>query len=91
MPNCYICTLEDVDHGYSGVSILAMLTHLKTTYANIEPKEIESNRNALTNVGNPDVPIEELWHHSHIIPVCLEGSHNTTRGHYATGTVSKLG
>jgi hypothetical protein len=37
-----------------------MLTHLKAAYATIEPKEIESNRNALTNTWNPDESIEEL-------------------------------
>ena len=38
-----------------------MLTHLRTTYATIEPEEIERNRNALTTTWNPEEPIEDLW------------------------------
>ena len=63
VPTRYLCILEDVDYGYSDISILAMITHLKATYATVEPKEIENNRNALTNACNPDEPIEELWRH----------------------------
>ena len=38
-----------------------MLTHFRTTYATIEPEEIERNRNALTTTWNPEEPIEDLW------------------------------
>jgi hypothetical protein len=61
VPVRYLCILEDVDYGYSDVTILEMITHLKTTYCTIEPEEFERNRNALTTAWNPDDPIEELW------------------------------
>ena len=61
VPTRYLSILEDADYGYSDVSIIEMLTHLRTTYATIEPEEIESNRNALTAAWNPEEPIEDLW------------------------------
>jgi hypothetical protein len=61
VPNRYFCVLEDVDYGYSDVSVLTILLHLKATYATIEPEEIETNRAWLTATSNPEDPIEELW------------------------------
>ena len=58
----YLSILEDANYGYFDVSILKMLTHLEVTYATNEPKEIESNHNALSTIAwNPDEPIEDLW------------------------------
>jgi hypothetical protein len=61
VPNRYFCVLEDVDYGCSDASVLAILLHLKATYATIEPEEIENNRARLTKTWNPEDPIEELW------------------------------
>jgi hypothetical protein len=60
-PNRCFCVLEDVNHGCSDVSVLAILLHLKATYATIQPEEIETNRAQLTATWNPEDPIEELW------------------------------
>jgi hypothetical protein len=61
VPNRYFCVLEDVDYGYSDVSVLTILPHLKATYATMEPEEIENNCARLTATWNPEDPIEELW------------------------------
>ena len=61
VPTRYLSILEDADYGYSDISIIEMRTHLRTTYATIEPEEIECNPNALTGTWNPDEPIEDLW------------------------------
>ena len=53
VPTHYLSILNDADDGYSDVSILEMLTHLKAAYATIEPREIESNRNASEETSYP--------------------------------------
>jgi hypothetical protein len=56
VPNRYFCVLEDDDYGYSDVSVLTILLHLKATYATIEPEEIETNRARLTAPGTQRTP-----------------------------------
>jgi hypothetical protein len=52
--------LEHPDLGYT-VSPLEMLLYLKTTYRDITPAEIETNRATLCIPWNPDDDIEDLW------------------------------
>ena len=57
----FIKILDDREFGYSDVSCLDILTHLKTTYGTIESEDIEANRNSLSTEWDIDTPIEELW------------------------------
>ena len=62
VPHRYFRVFEDVDMGYADVTVLTILTHLKTVYAVVEPEDIDKNREKLSTPWNPDDPIEELWH-----------------------------
>ena len=58
----YLQVLEDLDFGYADVAPQAMLNHLKTTYGQIQPDDIEKNRNLLLSAEwNADEPIENIW------------------------------
>jgi hypothetical protein len=61
VPPRYFAILEDLDYGYADVPVLAILVHLKTTYAGVKPEEIDANRALLSAPWNPDEPIEDLW------------------------------
>jgi len=58
--NKYLMALEHPDLGYT-VNPREMLVHLKTTYGDITPLEIELNRATLSAPWNPDDEIEDLW------------------------------
>jgi hypothetical protein len=54
--------LEDPDMGFVDVTVLAMITHLKTKYGTrITNADRELNRADLSKAWNPDDPIEDLW------------------------------
>jgi hypothetical protein len=58
--NKYLMALEHPDLGYT-VNPREMLLHLRTTYGDITPLEIEMNRATLSTEWNPDDDIEDLW------------------------------
>jgi hypothetical protein len=57
----FLRILEDPDFGFTDVTPLAMLEHLKTTYGTISRDDIEANRTKLSVELNVDEPIEVLW------------------------------
>lgn len=59
--NRYMQVLEDTEFGFSDVTPLAILTHLKATYGVITQDDLETNRNLLVAQWNPDDPIENIW------------------------------
>lgn len=63
VPNIYTQALEDPDFGYSDVTIISILSHLRTTYGQLTPKDLEDNRELLKDRWNPDAPLEDLWKH----------------------------
>jgi hypothetical protein len=58
--NKYLMALEHPDLGYT-VNLREMLVHLRTTYGDITPLEIEMNRATLSLPWNPNDDIEDLW------------------------------
>jgi hypothetical protein len=58
--NNYLMALEHPDLGYM-VNLREMLVHLRMTYGDITPLEIEMNRATLNAPWNPDDEIEDLW------------------------------
>ena len=57
----YYNVLEDNTFGYAGVTIIAFLKHLDTTYgATLTADDIELNR---AEAWTPDVTLENLWVH----------------------------
>jgi hypothetical protein len=58
--NKYLIALEHPDLGYT-VNPREMLMHLRRTYGDITPLEIEMNRATLSTPWNPDDDIEDLW------------------------------
>jgi hypothetical protein len=58
----YLTILEDPDMGFTDVTVLAMIAHLKTEYGTITNADRELNRADLSAKWNPDDdPIEDLW------------------------------
>jgi len=58
----YLHVLEDELTGYSQVTPLAMIQHLKTEYGKVTTSDLEANRRELSQPWSPDDPIETLWH-----------------------------
>jgi hypothetical protein len=57
----YLQLLEDPDFGFSDVAPRVMLQHLRLTYGQVTPDDIEQNRSLLSAEWNPDDPIEDVW------------------------------
>jgi hypothetical protein len=61
VPSVYIDALCDPDYGYSQVTTLDMLTHLKSTYGQISITERDQNQTRMTTPWHPPTPIEALF------------------------------
>jgi hypothetical protein len=57
----YLQLLEDPDFGFADIATREMLQHLKDTYGQIAPDNVEQNRSLLSAEWNPDDPIEDIW------------------------------
>ena len=57
----FLSALEDPVFGFSDVTPMAMLDHLRQEYGTLTPEELETNRAALSEPWNFDSPIEDLW------------------------------
>jgi hypothetical protein len=57
----YLQFLEDPDFGFADVSPRDMLQHLRATYGQVTPDDMEQNRSLLSAEWNPDDPIEDIW------------------------------
>jgi hypothetical protein len=61
VPPVYLDALSDPDYGYSHVTTLQMLTHLKTTYGRISIADREANHVRMTAPWHPPSPIKDLF------------------------------
>ena len=61
--NEYVNELSDQLWGYGKVTILQLLTHLRTTYGMITPDQLDENAATLDREWNPDDLLERLWQH----------------------------
>ena len=59
--NEYVNELSDQLWGYGKVTILQLLTHLRTTYGMITPDQLDENAATLDREWNPDDLLERLW------------------------------
>jgi len=57
----YLATLDNDVFGFANISVDAMLTHLRNTYATITWAELEGNRASIATIWSPEAPIEILW------------------------------
>jgi hypothetical protein len=57
----YLQVVEDLDFGYADVTPQTMLNHLKDTYGQVAPDNVEKNHNLLSAEWNADEPIENIW------------------------------
>jgi len=57
----YLLPLQDDVFGFAQTTARAMLAHLTTTYGDLTPDQLETNREKLAADWNPDNPIETLW------------------------------
>lgn len=57
----FFAILSDGDFGLAGITPLALLEHLQTTYGTITPEDIERNRAELSTILTVDDPLEDLW------------------------------
>jgi hypothetical protein len=57
----FLRLLSDEDFGFADVTPRALLDHLRTTYTDVEPEELEKNRVSLQETWNVEEPIELLW------------------------------
>ena len=61
VPRTFIDELDHELYGFAGVSTLAILTHLDTTYGTITTDDLNQNLDALHRTWSTDQPIEDLW------------------------------
>ena len=57
----FLCSLKQPYIGYGNVTVLALLTHLYSTYAQISPGDLEINNENMTRDYDPNLPIETLF------------------------------
>jgi hypothetical protein len=60
-PSVYIRALEDPLLGFSNVTTLAILTHLRTTYGSISPAALDANLLQMQTPWHPPSPLEDLF------------------------------
>jgi hypothetical protein len=60
-PEVYIRSIKDPLIGFGRVTTLDILTHLRTTYGEISPEDLEENQLRMATDWNPPTPIEELF------------------------------
>jgi hypothetical protein len=61
VPSMYLRILSNKDFGFADISPHRFLNHLRTTYSDVEPEELERNRATLKETWNVDEPMELLW------------------------------
>lgn len=61
VPGDFIAVFEDKDLGYGNTTALELLTHLWTTYGQIESEEMELNRMRMSKPWHFPTPIERLF------------------------------
>lgn len=61
VPALYTDALSDPDYGFTHVTCLAMLTHLKTVYGKLSIAERDLNHQRMTAPWHPPTPIETLF------------------------------
>ena len=57
----FICSLKQPYIGYGNVTVLEILTHLFTTYAQISPGDLALNETRMKTDYDPNLPIERLF------------------------------
>ncbi len=65
VPNDYLDSLADELHGYATVSTQEMLTHLETTYGDIDEDALAENLARMEEPWDPKFPIETIFTRSH--------------------------
>jgi hypothetical protein len=65
--NIYLQDLEDDVFGYPDVTITQIITHLGTTYGQLNANDLEANRHKLINQWNPGEPFENICKRIRII------------------------
>ena len=59
--DAYVNELNDPLWGYSQVTVLQLLTHLRETYGRITPDQVDKNAATLDREWNPEDPMEKFW------------------------------
>ena len=57
----YLSVLEDDEMGFAKVEAIDILDHVINKYGNVDKKDIENNRNRLSEAWDPNTLIEDLW------------------------------
>jgi len=57
----YVCSLQDPFYGYANVSVRDLLTHLETTYAQLDQDQLTTNMEMLKVPWEPSESMEPLW------------------------------
>jgi hypothetical protein len=88
----YYQDLEDDEFGYADVTIPNLLSHLDTTYGQLNAADLETNRSKLIEqCWNPDDPLENLWKRIRIIrSVATAGGSTITDGSTIKLTLESL-
>eukprot|EP00978_Attheya_sp_CCMP212_P045820 scaffold361923_cov40-Attheya_sp.AAC.1 len=60
-PEVFIRAIKDPLLGFGRVTTLAILTHLRTTYGEITPEDLDKNQLRMEADWNPPTPIEDLF------------------------------
>jgi hypothetical protein len=61
IPETHIAELRDARMGFSNVSSLGILTHLRTTYGIVTPEDLKINLKNLSRQWGPEQPLSDLW------------------------------
>jgi hypothetical protein len=61
IPETHIAELRDPRMGFSNVSCLDILTHLRTTYSIVTPEDLKLNLKNLGRQWGPEQPLSDLW------------------------------
>ncbi len=65
VPNDYLDTLADELHGYATVTTQEMITHLETTYGDINEDALAENLTRMEEAWDPKYPIETIFTRAH--------------------------
>ncbi len=62
--NClYLAALDNDTFSFADVTVVAMVTHLRTNYGPITHAKLETNHASIATIWTPDNPIKTLWEH----------------------------
>jgi hypothetical protein len=60
-PEAFIQTIKDPYLGFGQRTCLDVITHLRTTYGEITPNELDKNAERMATAWHPPTPIEDLF------------------------------